>query len=476
MKKLKLQIGRNLKKAVLVSGILGASLYMGCIAKSPGKMLANIIPFAGVAAGLKSKGKWEALDDGTKSFIELSDTQAEGVHKQLAELMTAKAALETAMKEAAEKGEGNEKTIKELEETAKKLAADFEVIKNRAASHDATSPIAKALLENADNIKAFKAKEKRNLTIEVKATQVATDIQTHTIGDYVPGIGQLPVRSTAIEPLFPVVNTTREYIRYMDQETVVRDAKNVAGCAATAHNTKLEWKQRNIQITKVRDFVDICLDMLDDYDFVEGELRNLVETSVNLKVDSQLLTGTGVDPELQSIDLAASEFSADNTLGDTIEAWSGKVQDPKLPDLIIAMASQIVALGQQNAWTPNVVLVNTIDQFKNMVEKDKNNNYINIPFMTKDNHQMATIHTMRVVANPLIPANTCYVFDSTKGTLYNRKGITVDMSYDNNDNFEREVVTLKAYRRMNLLIRNVNKNAFMKCSDVEAALTAISKP
>jgi hypothetical protein len=82
---------------------------------------------------------------------------------------------------------------------------------------------------------------------------------------------------------------------------------------------------------------------------------------------------------------------------------------------------------------------------------------------------------MKVRSNPNVPANTMYMFDSTKGTIYMRKGMGLEMAYNNNDDFEHEVVTMKAYMRLNFLVRNVDKNAFMKCSDVAAALTAIAK-
>jgi hypothetical protein len=55
-----------------------------------------------------------------------------------------------------------------------------------------------------------------------------------------------------------------------------------------------------------------------------------------------------------------------------------------------------------------------------------------------------------------------------------RKGVGLEMAYNNKDQFEYEVATMKGYLRMNLLIRNVDANAFMKCSDVQAAITALA--
>lgn len=478
MKRLKLKITRNLKAIMVVSGLLGAVCFSVIHSKEATIRIATAVPFVGVAAGLKKSGKWDGLDDNTKAYIEQQDTVLKELHEGKMDIKS----LNEAIKDYAEKNittltAEEKKTLKELEETVKKQATIIDQMKNRTVDGDAQGPIQKALKENDEKIKNFlKGGGGPKLEIEVKAAQVATDIETHTIGDYVPGIGQLPVRKPFIEDLFATINTTKEYIKYMDQKTVVRDAKNVAGCAASEHNTKLTWKEYSIQITKVRDFVDICQDMMDDYEFVEGEIRNLIETSVSLKVDNGLLLGDGVHPNLHSIDEASSEFSAANTLNDTIDPWEGTVQAPNVFDLVIAMASQIIALGQDNNYMPNVVLMNTVDKFKHMLIKDKNDNYLLPPFVAVVDNKEFVIDSMKVRSNPAVPANALYVFDSTKGKNYNRKGITIEFSYENNDNFETETVTVKAYRRLNLLIRNVDKNAFMKCSDVEAGLAALAKP
>lgn len=471
MKKLSFKISRGLKTALVISSLMGIAI---CSAKHTSRSTvikaSSTFAFIGMVAGLKQKKLWEGLDDGTKAYAEQADAQAEDLQKQLTELNTAKEAIEKQMKEATEKGVTDAKSLKDMEDSVKKMASELELIKNRAGAADKTGAIALALKENDAKIKAFlDGGKKGKLEIEVKAAQTGTDIATHTIGDYVPGIGQLPVRKPFIADIFPVVNTTKEFIKYMDQETAVRDAKNVAHCATSTHNTKLTWKERNIQITKVRDFVDVCGDMMDDYDFVEGEIRKLIETSVSLKVDNGLLLDDGTHPNLHSIDEASSEFDAANA--DAV--WTGKVDKADIFGLVIAMASQIIVFGKDNAWIPDTILWNTIDKYKSMLIKDENGHYLMPPFVAVANNKEYTIDGMKVRSNPLVPANTMYMFDSTKGTIYNRKGVTVELSYENNDNFETETVTVKAYQRLNLLIRNVDKNAFMKCSDVAAAIEAI---
>jgi hypothetical protein len=371
------------------------------------------------------------------------------------------------------------KEIDDMIASVKAHAQELQKIKDSGIDTvEKVNPIAKALNDNKERIKTFLAAKNGLVKIEVKAVEQmdpATDIATHTLGDRVPGIGQIPVRKPFMEDLFPVVNCNSEFIRYIDQESVVRDAKNVATAGASSHTTKITWKERNIQITNVRDMIDVPVNMLDDYEFVAGEIKNLIGSSVALKVDNDLLTGDGTHPNLHSVDEVASEFSAANTLGGTIAAWTATVETPTIFDLVIAMTSQIIALGKDGSFIPNVVLFNTIDRYKSMLIKNKNGDYQLPPFVARVNGNEYNIDGMIVRSNPNVPANSLRVMDSTKGTIYNRKGVVIEMSYENGSNFETEVVTIKAYRRLNLLIRNVNKNAFMKCSDIDAALLALAK-
>lgn len=385
-----------------------------------------------------------------------------------------KADFDTKMSAVSEQLKGLEeiKDLKELRESVKTQAAEIEKLKSTGAHQEQKgSPILMALKENSNLINDLRAKKSNKIEFEIKASQVPGDIADHTIGDRAAGIGQIPVRRSFMKQVFPVVPTNKEFVKYIDQETVVRDAKNVAHCAPSTHNTKLTWKERNIQITKVRDFVDVCVDMMDDYDFVEGEIKNLINSSVSLKVDNGLVKDDGVYPNLHSVDEAASVFDPANPVG----VWTGMVDTPNIFDLIIAMSSQIIALGQDNAWVPDTVLWNTLDKYKSMLVKDANGQYLLPPFVVRVNNKEYTIDGMRVISNPLITQNTLYVFDSRRGTIYERKNLLVEMSYENKDNFEHETVTIKAYERLNLLIRNVNKNAFMKCTDVNAAIAAITK-
>lgn len=374
--------------------------------------------------------------------------------------------------------------ISALEDKMNKYIAELNSIglKMKAAGEGPTgktaTPSVEALLKsNEDKIKKFIAKEIQKFEIEVpKATQTATDITNGTdFAQMLPGVGQLPYKKTYIQQRIRVVGTNTEYIKYLDQATAVRDADNVAACGATTHNTKLTWQTYTLQQQKVRDYVDICIDMMDDYSFVEGEIRNLITTSVMLHIDNQLLLGTGIAPELESIDSTASTFDPALAGAD----YSGSVGDPTMIDLIVVMGAQIEYLGSNNFWKADTCYINPRDLTLIKLYKDADENYIKsdtIMRVINNVNGNLEIDGIELISNPNVPAGELYVFDSRQATIYKRKNAVIEFSYENATNFETETVTVKAYERLNMLIRNVNANAFMHCDDIATALTDLTSP
>jgi hypothetical protein len=397
--------------------------------------------------------EWQtkSIEDLKKSATEKDANTAE-IEKQLRELTAANV---TAMKSSLE-SQGLEiaKLMKEVESKTSELP-----VSQKAA-------IYKALSEKKDDLAEMVKNGAKKIKLDIKASQSAADINSGTdFAEMLPGVGQLATRQPFMRSLFNQRNTTKEYIKYNDQETVVRDAKNVAGCAASTHNSKITYKVSTLQITKIRDYVDVCIDMMEDYEWVSGEIRDLVNTDVALKVDEGLLLGSGTNPELNSVSAVASTFAAGS--------YALSVQAPTVIDLIRVASCQISDLGQNNKFNANVIVMNPADQCLMTLEKDLNNNYLIPNWITTDG---VNIGAVRVVTNQLVPVNEAYIMDSTKGTVVSRRGTTVEFGFENNDNFEKELVTVKAYERLNFLVRNVDANAFMHIADIDAAIVAITKP
>jgi hypothetical protein len=184
-------------------------------------------------------------------------------------------------------------------------------------------------------------------------------------------------------------------------------------------------------------------------------------------VKDMISTGTA-STDMLSIETICSEFDPANVLAPFDEAF----EKANLEQLADAMRAQIVVFGQENIWMPNVFLMNFTDFVKYRNLKDANGN--KLIHTLSDN--VATIAGMTVITHPLVAPNTCYVLDTNQGEILDRQMLTVKTSFENKDNIEHEVVTLVAVERLQFHVALINRDAFMKCTDVAQAITDITAP
>jgi len=376
------------------------------------------------------------------------------------ELDAVKSQLE-AVKSLTEKNSGSDELKVKMVELESSIKALKEASKEAPKS---AKTLVSLLAEKSEEIKtALKSNKKFELAL--KAQQDPTDIGTRTdYATFLPGTIFKPVRATRIIDLFRRVPVSTEYVKYREENVVTRDAKVVVACATSTSTTKKSWVTRTVQIQKIRDMVDLCLDMVDDYAFVASEIEQLVGQSVKLKEDSEILLGSG---DILSIDAISSEFDPANVLA----PYTGAFTSATLAELTAAMKAQIYTFGQENSWNADTIVMNYNDYVKFMHQKNSQGDYLLPNFVMSGD---GVLNGMRIVTSPLVTANSLYVFDSTKGEILDRQGATLEMSYENNDNFEHEIVTLKVVERIQFHVAQINQDAFMKCSDIATALTDIT--
>lgn len=444
--------------------------------------------------GVTDKGGFDlSTKEGVLAFLTknkqmvLEMKEWKDMEAQATELEAKNAALEAKLAKAitAESPE-----FKALQEEAKQFGLSIKALKDGSKNgiKYKKGSIAEFLQANDAKIKKLMTEKGSTLALEYKAFEDATAIgsgdPTNSIGRDAyftwhegGAVGQIPVRRPFMRELFNDITVGTEWIKYIDQATITRNASNVAYCGTTTSNTQVTFKVFTLQIQKIRDFMDVCLDMLSDYGFVQGEINRLLNQSLDLKIDNDLLLGTGVAPILNGLAKYASTFAANNA--DPSLNYAASTPNAQLIDLISICGAQIRQLGQQNMFYPNAVLLNPRDVQGIKALKNSFGDYIRdsqlINTLFVDTNGRYYIDGMMLVENPLVAANTLYIGDFTKGTVYSMPGIGIEFSYENRQNFETETVTIKIYERLNLLIRSVDANAFMFVSDIGAGITAITK-
>jgi len=360
----------------------------------------------------------------------------------------------------------------ELQKKFADLESSINAIKENAKNN---APVAKKsikdmIVEKADALKKLITQKSGVVSLSLKAKEInPPNLGTNrgeVYGQLINETFDIPYRSeTRITDLFRRTNVDTEYIKYREQKSVTRDAGVVINCATNTTATDVEWQTRTVQIAKVRDYVDVCIDMMDDYSFVISEIENLVSSSIRLKADSAVLQGTS---DIVSIDSISSVFDPANVLA----PFTGAFSSSTLAELTGAMKAQIYTFGQEMAYDADTIIMNYNDWVKFMHAKNSEGDYLLPNFVANGD---SVLNGMQVITSPLVSPNSLYVLDSTKGQILDRQGVTVDFSYENNDNFEHEIVTVKALQRIQFFVPKVHEDAFMKCTDIATALTAITK-
>ena len=387
--------------------------------------------------------------------------------------------IEEGTKEVAEKtakvvevAEKNATSISKLAEAVEENKEEMKSLKASKVSGEKQE--FNTFKDKAEEIKAFKNRERQKVEFVVKADVEFGDV-THTgqLDQVSTRVNDIVKKQVTIYDLFEKVPLSAESYSYPVQTSVVRDAKGVALCSKSFSSlTKEEIGMERKSYVKLKDTIDVCRDFVEDYPFMVNRARTLLNDSISFKRDTELLLGTDTATSTNSIDAVASEFDANN-----VDAPIGAtIQDANYVDLILGSATQMKVLGKLSNFRANLVLVDEMDWFK-FVEskKDANNNYL-------DNRVVAVgdgsfvINNLRVLPHVDVPANSFYIMDSTKGYILDRKDITLELSNENGTNFVDEFTTMMVTTKLQFIVELNHANAFMKCSDVATALTAITAP
>jgi len=253
-------------------------------------------------------------------------------------------------------------------------------------------------------------------------------------------------------------------IRYTDQNTVTRNAKTISE-AGTYPESALSWITRTLLIEKIGDTIPVSEEALADLDFVEGEIRRLLEVNVALKEEAQLWSGDGNTPNLKGVYTTATAFNSG--------AYAGyKPADANLFDLIRVMSVQIMN-GKESKYRVNGVLINPSDMLQMDLNKDTDGRYLIPPFAIITPTGEVTVKGVRVIECPAVTANTMVVGDFNMGTIYEREGFTAEFGYGDGQ-FITDMMTLKVRKREALLIRNIDAGAFLKSTNITTDIANIT--
>lgn len=349
-----------------------------------------------------------------------------------------------------------------LEKMSREISKDIEKMRGNGGAPEKSFRDALAEKLNAfDDV--LKGQKKVHIATTRKAVS-SSNFTDDTMAYRESGVGQIQRGMEYMRNLFTIVPlgaNTHDTVSWYEQLAVTNNAANVAEIRTVGSQSNVTWVQKNLNSARIFDFIKVGVDRIKDVDFVMGEVRALINKNMKLKENDQLINGTGNGNEIAGILTYATAFDTTGI----------KIKNANLVDLLGKIKTQ-VKIGMKGGATPNYWIGSPIDIDAIRYKKDSLGRYLFESWALGTS--TVNVGGMTGVENPLVTENTLLAGDFSLATLYVWDDLVIEMGRTEDDMLTG-LVTITAYIRENLRVKDVDKKAIVKVADLASTITAITE-
>ena len=403
--------------------------------------------FAKVMKSLDEDGQamLQTILDEIDSIYALADEEGVG------ELITA---LQEKIK-ALQDAQPTEEAVAAAEEEMKKLKqaiADLRLGGN--GSGEKIKSLREFIRENADKIKALKNNQGASLNLTFKADRITVGGNINSDPQYLPmpeadnEIGRIPTLERTILQDVDSRGTSSTRIVYIDELPVEGNAAFIAEGTLKPSASKT-WKTAYADVKKVAVTAKVSNEMLEDIDFVEGEIEAMVEELVTVKIEQGILEGDGNGQNLKGIVPQVGGFIT--------PVYTGSVKTPNTADVIFVVASQIRDLGYKGNLT---IYLNSSEINKMRLVKDANGNYMSFGTI---------LENITIKSNPDLDGGEFLIGDFKKIHVRFKKEIGLEWGYGTvtdedgevKSDWEMNFITVRCEARLAMYVKTNDIKGFV---------------
>lgn len=276
--------------------------------------------------------------------------------------------------------------------------------------------------------------------VEIQNATMTTIASPVVQPDFTGGLIDIKFDPPKVESLFASGSTSSNTIRYLIETTATNAAAGVAQEGLKPEST-LILDEVDEPVRKIATTLKVTDEMLDDLPFVASYINSRGGLFVALETNDQLLNGTGTN-DLVGL-LNRSGLAADVPVG----------SDPTAD----AIYKQITAIRSNAFMEPDGIVIHPEDWEAIRLSKDANDQYYaGGPFMGQygvGGFAGDVLWGLRVIVTSAIAKGTILVGAfGTCGQVFNRKGLTVEATNSNENDFIYNRVTFRFERRLALAI------------------------
>lgn len=273
------------------------------------------------------------------------------------------------------------------------------------------------------------------MRVELKNTLTGSDANVAPARQ--PGIVGGAVQPLTLEAFLPSIPTTSNAIEFTKENTFTNNAAEAAEGASKAESA-ITFSLVNMPISTVAHWIKISRQLASDNVALAAYVNARMVYGVNRKVETQLVAGDGTAPNISGI-LDTGNFTAhgiaDAALGATLKK--------------LVLIRKMIAASKNAGYPVDAILLNPSDWAD--IEIDL--------FTTAAGHTLYSVTDAgqaRLFGVPVIESVGMTVDQVAVGAfgqaymIHNREGVTVEMSDSDSDNFTKNLITIRAERRLAL--------------------------
>lgn len=346
-----------------------------------------------------------------------------------------------------ETAESNQAEMKRLGEEQTKLARMVMELQQKGVQAQG-EPVVKSVgdtVVETENFKAFAAGMAQKIRVDVdeqvNVKDAVNPMTTANVGSTIqayrrPGILAGAFRPLTIEALFPTIPVTTNAFEYVQE----KEADNVNGAAFVAEgaqkpfgSTNFELKTGNIRT--IAHLARVSKQLMDDAPALVAYINQRLVYGVDLVVEDQLTNGNGTGQNLGGIFNAGNYTAHGATLADLSK-------NPTIFDVILFAKTKV----ESAFFRPNAILMNPTDWSQLQMQKNSSGDYYLGHPATIAPKQL---WGLPVFATPAVTQGKFMVGDfNAAATIWARQGMTVELFEQDSDNVQKNLVTIRAERRL----------------------------
>lgn len=277
------------------------------------------------------------------------------------------------------------------------------------------------------------------LRVEVKNTLTGSD--TNVAPDRKAGIVAGAFLPFSMESLLPSTATSSNAIEFTRELAFTNSAAAAAEGTAKGESA-LTWELVNMPVSTVAHWIKISKQLASDNTALSAYVNSRMTYGVNQKVDTQLVVGSGVAPNISGTFIAAN-YTAHGYTAANITAFPATTL--KRFALIRKVIGDLYAAG----YPATAVLLNPADWAS--MEIELMTVAAGQTLFSVDAGGTPRLFGLPVVQSIGLTAGNFQVGAFSQAYMvYNREGVTIEMSDSDSDNFTKNLITLRAERRLAL--------------------------